>query len=69
MSTNPIGNVLRSSRGLIGKVSRWNPKTDNLTRVDGSGTATCAGGFLQRRQVGAGEVVCQTLPSGRIACP
>ncbi len=32
LSTNHVENVMRNSRGMIGKVCRWNPKTDPLTR-------------------------------------
>lgn len=32
LSTNHIGKVMRNSRGMICKVCRWNPKTDQLTR-------------------------------------
>ena len=32
LSTNHIENVMRNSSGMIDKVCRWNPKTDQLTR-------------------------------------
>jgi hypothetical protein len=32
LSTNHIENAMRNSRGMIGKVCRWNTKTDQLTQ-------------------------------------
>ena len=32
LSTKDIENVTRNSRGVIGKVCRWDPKTDQLSR-------------------------------------
>ena len=32
LSTNNIENVMRNTRGTIGRVCRWNPKTDQLSR-------------------------------------
>jgi hypothetical protein len=32
LSANHIENVMRNSRGMIGKVCRWNAKTDQLAR-------------------------------------
>lgn len=49
LSTNHIENVMRNSRGLIGKVCRWNPKTDHLTRWMGVALLRAQEGF---RRVG-----------------
>ena len=45
LSTNPIENVMRNSRGLIGKVSRWDSKTDQLTRWMGVALLRAQEGF------------------------
>ena len=43
LSNNHIETVMRNSRGLIGKVSRWNPKTDQLSRWMGGSAAARPG--------------------------
>jgi putative transposase len=49
LSTNHIENVMRNSRGLIGKVCRWNPKTDQLTRWMGVALLRAQEGFRRVR--------------------
>lgn len=49
LSTNHIENVMRNSRGLIGKVCRWNPKTDHLTRWMGVALLRAQEGFRRVR--------------------
>jgi hypothetical protein len=45
LSTNHIENVMRNSRGVIGKVCRWDPKTDQLTRWMGVALLRAQEGF------------------------
>ena len=45
LSTNHIENVMRNSRGVIGKVCRWDPKTDQLTRWMGVALPRAQEGF------------------------
>jgi hypothetical protein len=40
---------MRNSRGLIGKVCRWNPKTDHLTRWMGVALLRAQEGFRRVR--------------------
>jgi hypothetical protein len=49
LSTNHIENVMRNARGLIGKVSRWNPKTDHLARWMGVALLRAQEGFRRVR--------------------
>jgi hypothetical protein len=49
LSTNHIENVMRNSRGMIDKVSRWNPKTDQLTRWMGVALLRAQEGFRRVR--------------------
>jgi hypothetical protein len=49
LSTNHIENVMRNARGLIGKVCRWNPKTDHLTRRMGVALLRAQEGFRRVR--------------------
>ncbi len=49
LSTNHIENVMRNSRGMINKVSRWNPKTDQLTRWMGVALLRAQKGFRRVR--------------------
>ena len=49
LSTNHIENVMRNSRGMIGKVCRWNPKTDQLTRWMGVALLRAQEGFRRVR--------------------
>jgi putative transposase len=82
LSNNHIENVMRNSRGLIGKVSRWNPKTDQLSRWMGGSAAARPGrlpagqgtqgvGATGHRPVPARENVrsLQVRPDSRIECP
>jgi hypothetical protein len=49
LSTNHIENVMRIMRGMIGKVSRWNVKTDQLTRWMGVALRRAQEGFRRVR--------------------
>ena len=49
LSTNHIENVMRNTRGMIGKVSRWDPKTDQLTRWMGVALLRAQEGFRRVR--------------------
>ena len=49
LSTNHIENVMRNSRGMIGKVCRWNAKTDQLTRWMGVALLRAQEGFRRVR--------------------
>ena len=49
LSTNHIENVMRNSRGVIGKVSRWDPKTDQLSRWMGVALLRAQEGFRRVR--------------------
>lgn len=49
LSTNHIENVMRNSRGTIGKVCRWNTKTDQLTRWMGVALLRAQEGFRRVR--------------------
>ena len=49
LSTNHIENVMRNSRGMIDKVCRWNPKTDQLTRWMGVALLRVQEGFRRVR--------------------
>jgi hypothetical protein len=49
LSTNHIENVMRNARGLIGKVCRWSPKTDHLTRWMGVALLRAQEGFRRVR--------------------
>ena len=49
LSTNHIENVMRNSRGMIDKVCRWNPKTDQLTRWMGVALLRAQEGFRRVR--------------------
>ena len=49
LSTNHIENVMRNSRGMIDKVCRWNPKTDQLTRWMGVALLRAQKGFRRVR--------------------
>lgn len=49
LSTNHIENVMRNTRGMIGKVCRWNPKTDQLTRWMGVALLRAQEGFRRVR--------------------
>ncbi|HBE23931.1 MAG TPA: IS256 family transposase [Verrucomicrobiales bacterium] len=49
LSTNHIENVMRNSRGVIGKVSRWNAQTDQLTRWMGVALLRAQEGFRRVR--------------------
>jgi transposase-like protein len=49
LSTNHFENVMRNSRGMIGKVCRWNPKTDQLTRWMGVALLRAQEGFRRVR--------------------
>jgi len=49
LSTNHIENVMRNSRGMIGKVCRWNTKTDQLTRWMGVALLRAQEGFRRVR--------------------
>lgn len=45
LSTNNIENVMRNTRGTIGRVCRWNPKTDQLSRWMGVALLRAQEGF------------------------
>lgn len=45
LSTNHIVNVMRNSRGMIGKVCRWNAKADQLTHWMGVALLRAQEGF------------------------
>lgn len=49
LSTNHIENVMRNSRGVISKVSRWSAKTDQLTRWMGVALLRAQEGFRRVR--------------------
>ena len=49
LSTNHIENVMRNSRGMIGKVCRWNAQTDQLTRWMGVALLRAQEGFRRVR--------------------
>lgn len=56
LSTNHIENVMRNTRGTIGKVCRWNAKTDQLTRWMGVALLRAQEGFRRvrgHRELGA----------------
>jgi len=66
LSTNHIENVMRNSRGMIGKVCRWNPKTDQLTRWMGVALLRAQEGF--RRVRGHKEMGQLATALGRAGC-
>ena len=49
LSTNPIENVMRNSRGTLGKVCRWNRQTDQLPRWMGVALLRAQEGFRRVR--------------------
>lgn len=49
LSTNHIENVMRNSRGMIDKVCRWHPKTDQLARWMGVALLRAQEGFRRVR--------------------
>jgi putative transposase len=49
LSTNHIENVMRNSRGTIGRVCRWNAKTDQLSRWMGVALLRAQEGFRRVR--------------------
>lgn len=49
LSTNNIENVMRNTRGTIGRVCRWNPKTDQLSRWMGVALLRAQEGFRRIR--------------------
>ena len=49
LSTNNIENVMRNTRGAIGRVCRWNPKTDQLSRWMGVALLRAQEGFRRIR--------------------
>jgi hypothetical protein len=49
LSTNHIENVMRNSRGTLGKVCRWNRQTDQLTRWMGVALLRAQEGFRRVR--------------------
>lgn len=49
LSTNNIENVVRNTRGTIGRVCRWNPKTDQLSRWMGVALLRAQEGFRRIR--------------------
>lgn len=49
LSTNHIENVMRNSRGMINKVCRWNPKSDQLSRWMGVALLRAQEGFRRVR--------------------
>ena len=49
LSTNHIENVMRNSRGTIGRVCRWNDKTDQLSRWMGVALLRAQEGFKRVR--------------------
>ena len=49
LSTNHIENVMRNTRGMIGKVSRWNVKTDQLIHWLGVALLRAQEGFRRIR--------------------
>lgn len=49
LSTNHIENVMRNTRGTLGKVCRWNQQTDQLTRWMGVALLWAQEGFRRVR--------------------
>jgi hypothetical protein len=49
LSTNHIENVMRNTRGTLGKVCRWNQQTDQLTRWMGLALLRAQEGFRRVR--------------------
>lgn len=49
LSTNHIENMMSNSRGMIGKVCRWNTKTDQLARWMGVALRRAQEGFRRVR--------------------
>ena len=49
LSTNHIENVMRNTRGTLGKVCRWNQQTDQLTRWMGVALLRAQEGFRRVR--------------------
>jgi glycosyltransferase involved in cell wall biosynthesis len=49
LSTDHIENVMRNTRGVIGKVCRWHPKTDQLARWMGVALLRAHEGFRRVR--------------------
>lgn len=49
LSTNHIENVMRNTRGTLGKVCRWNQQTDHLTRWMGVALLRAQEGFRHVR--------------------
>lgn len=66
LSTNHIENVIRNTRGTIGRVCRWNPKTDQLSRWMGVALLRAQEGF--RRIRGHKEMGALAAALGRSSC-
>jgi hypothetical protein len=72
LSTNHIENVMRNSRGMIDKVCRWNPKTDQLTRWMGVALLRAQKGFRRvrgHREAGATGHRAGTVRFRRLVAP
>ena len=65
LSTNHIENVMRIMRGMIGKVSRWNVKTDQLIHWMGVALLRAQEGFRRVR----GHKELQGRSDSPIECP